>query len=99
MHADTIRGFTELDLMLLPFALLALAITCTGWLFWALGRRSVLVRLRALADQSKALERVLRAELKKAEEGSAATVSLLDQIDEAHETYEVLADAHRRLAR
>lgn len=88
------------DFAELALALLFLSLTCTAWLFWALGRRSVLVGLGALADQSRALERLRRMELEQADAaGFELSVTVIDEIDDARERFEILTDARRRLAR
>lgn len=94
------------SILVLPFALLILSVSCTAWLAWALGRRSVLRRLRELADQALAMERLHRGELEKAraglrkgEIGTIMVVSLVDQMDEAHERHQILDEALARLSR
>lgn len=77
----------------LPFALLAVLLVCTAWVAWAFGRRSILVRLGALIDQALAIKRRARAELEDAPPGTALVVTLVDEIDNAHERAVILSEA------
>lgn len=97
--AAELRGLTDFDVAILPFALLAASLVCTACLAWAHGRRSVLARLNDLAVQARAAERYARVQLDQLTEAGGSFVALVDDMDEARHRHEILAEAHRRLAR